>query len=118
MLPKKRNTHLKKARQAKKLKYSNKSEFSVVTNNNNIEVESELILNQNFNILNTAIYIPYDLSESESNESESDESESNESESNESGLGSENLFQELQYSTKSEFKLRQELHSKSNLYVK
>ncbi|CAG8728281.1 16686_t:CDS:1, partial [Cetraspora pellucida] len=92
-------------RQAKKLKYSNKSEFSVVTNNNNIEVESELVLNQNFNTLNTAIYIPYDLSESESNESESNESEFNKSESNESGLESENLFQELQYSTKLEFKL-------------
>ncbi|CAG8707520.1 1003_t:CDS:2 [Cetraspora pellucida] len=114
MLPKKRNTHLKRARQAKKLKYSNKSESSIVTNNNNIEVESELVLNQNFNTLNTAIYIPYDLSESESNESESTESGFNESESNESGLESENLFQELQHSTKLEFKLQQELHSKVN----
>ncbi|CAG8649931.1 5557_t:CDS:1, partial [Scutellospora calospora] len=77
--------------QTKKLKYFNKSEFSVVTNNN-IEVEPELILNQNFNILNTTIYIFYDLSKSESNESKSDKSKSDESESNKSELGSENLF--------------------------
>ncbi|CAG8550082.1 3211_t:CDS:2, partial [Dentiscutata erythropus] len=100
------------ARQAKKLKYSNKFESSIATNNIDIEVESESILNQNFNTLNAVIYIPYDLSETESNKSESNESEYNKSGSNKSKSESENLFQELQYSTKLEFKLRQELHSK------